>query len=137
MHRENTVLSKKNPYYISTERYMELRHFCLQYKEWKHILGQLNGWESPNDEVGGIIPGNLPADPTECQAVLRAIYSERIKMVEQCAERVEPVIAPYILKGVTEDLSYQHLYARGVPCGRRTYYQLYRKFFWLLSKERG
>ncbi len=30
MRRENAEISKRNPYYISRERYMELRHFCLQ-----------------------------------------------------------------------------------------------------------
>lgn len=137
MRRENAEISKRNPYYISRERYMELRHFCLQYKEWKHALGQLNGWEATRNDAGGIVPGNVPADPTERQAILRAYYSERMRMVEQCAEKTERVIAPYLLKAVTEDLAYQHLQAKGVPCGRQVYYTLYRKFFWLLSKERG
>ena len=38
---------------------------------------------------------------------------------------------------VTEGLSYRSLRARGCPCGSQMYYDFYRKFFWLLSIERG
>lgn len=31
-----TVLSKKSPYYISSQRFSELRYFCLQYHEFKN-----------------------------------------------------------------------------------------------------
>ena len=34
-------------------------------------------------------------------------------------------------------ISYDHLKARtGIPCCKDVYYDLYRRFFWLLSKER-
>lgn len=43
-------ISKKNPHYISKHRYYELKHFCLQYPEWKHALDILDGWgKSPDD----------------------------------------------------------------------------------------
>ena len=32
---ERAEVSKKNKYYISKHRYYELKHFCLQYKEWE------------------------------------------------------------------------------------------------------
>ena len=89
------------------------------------------------DEVGGIVKGNMPSDPTERYAILRAYYSQHIKLINDCLAMLEPAIAPYILKGVTEGLSYNQLRARGCPCGSEMYYQLYHKFFWLLSKERG
>jgi len=43
----------------------------------------------------------------------------------------------YILKAVTEGLSYTYLRTRmDIPCGKDMYYDRYRKFFWLLSQER-
>lgn len=43
----------------------------------------------------------------------------------------------YILKAVTEGLSYTYLKtALEMPCGRDAYYDRYRRFFWLLDKER-
>jgi hypothetical protein len=44
----------------------------------------------------------------------------------------------YLLKAVTEGLSYTHLKTKlDIPCGKDMYYDRYRKFFWLLSEFRG
>ena len=46
-------------------------------------------------------------------------------------------LADYIIIGVTEGCSYDILKARlDIPCCKDVYYELYRKFFWLLDKER-
>lgn len=137
MRHEKPELSKKNPYYIPRHRYYELKHFCFQYKDWKRALAMLDVWQSYGDEMGGIVKGNTPSDPTERCAVLRAYYSKRIQLVHDCLAELEPAVAPYILKGVTEGLSYNKLHARGCPCGSEMYYDIYHQFFWLLSKERG
>ena len=43
----------------------------------------------------------------------------------------------YILKAVTEGVSYDCLRTRlDMPCCKDAYYNLYRRFFWLLSMER-
>ena len=137
MRHEKPELSMKNQYHLSRHRYYELKHFCLQYEEWKKSLTLLDGWQAHGDEVGGIVKGNVPSNPTERIAILRTYYSQRMQLINDCLTELEPAIAPYILKGVTEGLSYNQLRARGCPCGSEMYYQLYHKFFWLLSKERG
>ena len=137
MGHEKPELSRKNPYHITKHRYYELKHFCLQYEDWKKALAMLDGWRAHGDEIGGIIKGNIPSNPTEQCAMLRAYYSQRIKLIDDCLALLEPAIVPYLLKGVTEGLSYNQLRARGCPCGSEMYYELYRKFFWLLSRERG
>lgn len=137
MRHEKPELSRKNPCHLSRHRYYELKHFCFQYEEWKKALSLLDGWQSHGDEAGGIVKGNLPSDTTERCALLRAYYSQRIGLINDCLTELEPAVAPYILKGVTEGLSYNQLKARGCPCGSEMYYQLYHKFFWLLSRERG
>lgn len=78
MRHEKPELSKKNPYHLSRHRYYELKHFCFQYEEWKKALTLLDGWQAHGDEVGGIVKGNMPSDPTERCAILRAYYSQRI-----------------------------------------------------------
>ena len=38
---------------------------------------------------------------------------------------------------VTEGISYDHLKARlNIPCCKDVYYELYRRFFWILSQVR-
>lgn len=38
-------LSKNNKYYISKQRYYELKHFCLQYGDWARecVIGNAHG----------------------------------------------------------------------------------------------
>ena len=39
-------ISKKNPYWIPKHRYFELKHFCLQYPDWKNEYAALLGVDS-------------------------------------------------------------------------------------------
>ena len=41
MSRTRNEISVKNKYYISKHRYLELKHFCLQYPEWKRALSYI------------------------------------------------------------------------------------------------
>ena len=44
---------------------------------------------------------------------------------------------PYILKAVTQGVSYDNLKTRwDMPCSKDKYYEFYRKFFWILSDSR-
>lgn len=131
------AVSKNNQYYISKDRYYELKHFCLQYPEWKHIYSSL----SPTRCYAGIHkcePGKGHSTPTENIAVERAAYSERISMIEKIAEETDKVFSVYILMAVTEGYTYPQLKARfNVPCGKDMFYEMYRKFFWILDKTRN
>ena len=67
----------------------------------------------------------------------RTYLTNRIKMLEDVAQATDKLIGPYILKGVTEGRSYDQLSAyKQVPCSKDTYYDLYRRFFWLLDQAR-
>lgn len=131
-------LSQKNPYYIPKERYYELKHFCFQYNDWLKALAVLNGWSTSNDIwLAGIVKNNCPASQTERIAIARSYYAKRIELISKCLEEIQPAIAPFIIKGVTDGLSYDILAAQGCPCCREYYYGEYRKFFWQLSIERN
>ena len=80
---------------------------------------------------------NAPGDLTAKYAIKRVQYAERVKMIETAAKEADDFLYPYILKAVTEGLSYPYLKTRlNIPCGRDMYYDRYRKFFWLLSEMR-
>ena len=131
-------ISTKNKYWISRHRYYELKHFCLQYPEWAKIYLTLDGFNRSNSNLDKILASTHYSDPTAKCAIARAFYSERIKLIERIAIETDSELAIYILKGVTEGLSYEYLKARlDIPCCRDTYYDRYRRFFWLLSKSRN
>ena len=128
-------LSKKNEYFVEKHRYYELKHFCLQYSDWKKEYATLDSMvRSPIGE--GIFSSTI-SDPTADCAIAKEFYYERIKLIERVAKATDETLASYILKGVTGSVSYESLRARhSIPCCKNVYYKLYRRFFWLLSKER-
>lgn len=131
-------LSEKNPYWIEKHRYYELKHFCLQYPIWKKIYGSLDGLSGRSTDFTTMIVSSTLGDPTAKIGMAKAYYSDRMKMLEQTASRTDETLGVYILNGVTEGWSYDILKARlGIPCCKDTYYELYRRFFWLLNKDRG
>lgn len=131
-------LSSKNKYWIDRHRYYELKHFCLQYPIWKSLYTEFSNPDIPLSMIERIETTNIPGDPTEKRALLRVYFAEKIDLIEKTAKQSDPYIWEYIVKGVTEGMSYTKLKSKhDIPCGRDMYYDRYRKFFWLLSKERN
>lgn len=131
-------LSIKNKYHIDKHRHYELKHFCLQYPTWKKAYVDLDNIGISLSSFERTSSSNLPGDPTAKRAIAKAQLTERIEMIERSAKEADDYLWQYILKAVTENLSYTHLKAKfDIPCGKDMYYDRYRKFFWLLSKVRG
>lgn len=131
-------ISPRNKYYIDKHRYYELKHFCLQYNEWKKAYALCNESIIFTSTLENTPSSNTPSDLTAKYAIKRATYGQRIKMIEEAAEKSDEFLYPYIMKAVTEGLSYTYLKTRlEMPCSRDTYYDRYRRFFWLLSQERN
>ncbi len=131
-------LSERNPYWINKHRYYELKHFCLQYRFWKKALASLDGFGKNASLFVRLAGSDEVADPTARCAEARAFYSGKIDMLEKIAEETDRELGKYILTGVTEGIPYDRLKAKlDIPCGKELYYNLYRRFFWLLSKARG
>ncbi len=130
-------LVESNKYWISKHRYYELKHYCLQYPIWKKAYVAFDDPIISTTMIEKIPTSNMPGDPTGKRAVMKAYYKEKIKLLEDVAKDADPYLHKYILKAVTEELSYNYLRSKlDIPCGRDMYYNRYRKFFWLLSKER-
>ena len=128
--RVRIKISKSNPYYISPHRYLELRHFCLQYDEWKKRLAEIV--ELPSESYL-----YLERDVTGNVASLRAELKKRIELVEWCAKNADAFIGGYILEAVTKDLSYNTLWTKyRIPASKDLYFNRYHKFFWLLDSRR-
>lgn len=130
-------LSLTNKYWIDKHRHYELKHFCLQYPSWKKEYDIL-GIPSIGSSIMNKLPsGSTHGDPTARYAMRKAYYSERIKLIEETAMAADAYLYNYILKAVTEGLSYTYLKTRlKIPCGKDMYYDRYRRFFWLLSESR-
>lgn len=130
-------LSKKNKYWIGKHRFLELRHYCLQYPDWQRVLidigyGRVSYIVSDTRKIRDLY------DETQRVGIIRAEYSRNIDLIERVAKETDDQLWDYILKAVTKDLSYTYLETvMHIPCSRGTYFDRYRKFFWLLDKEKG
>lgn len=130
-------LSKKNKYWIPKNRFYELKYFCLQYPLWKYAYEQLDGLYICSYDLSNVSKSNLPGDPIGNCVEERTRYFERMHAVERAAVEADPYLASYILKAVTEGHSFTYLKSRlEIPCSRDTYYDRYRRFFWLLDQSR-
>lgn len=139
---ERPEVTKKNKYWIDRHRYYELKHFCLQYPLWKRRLNHLREDTSLGGDYFDRIaktgkPAVFDSRPVEVATLQYLLYKGHVDMVERIARKLDPVIGDYILKGVTEGRPYEYLRTNyNIPCNRFDYYDLYRKFFYYLSKER-
>lgn len=127
-------ISKNNPYYISKHRYYELKHFCLQYKDFKRIYNDLC-----EKIPGGIVLQNGLTNDFKINKKLyiREKYLNKINLIEECSQLTDEILGPYILKGVTENLTYSYFKMNSnIPCCRDIYYEHYRKFFFILSHKK-
>lgn len=130
-------LSENSRYFITRHRYYELKHFCLQYPHWQKQYILLSGYGRKPELYPRVNHSNID-DPTARIAEEKAYYSNRMDTVKKAATETDEILGDYILKAVTEGLSYDVLKLRlNIPCGKDTYYDLYRRFFWLLDKRRG
>lgn len=131
-------VSTKNKYWIDKHRHYELKHFCLQYPIWKRTYAALSDLGLSLSKINRESSSNIPGDPTAKCAIKRAYYLERINLIEDIAMEADPDLYGYILKAVTEELSFTYLKTKlNIPCGRDMYYDRYRRFFWLLSEARN
>lgn len=131
-------ISEKSKYWIDRHRHYELKHFCLQYPAWKKSYYAYNELCISSSSFERVPSSNIPSDLTAKYAMLRAQYAEKINLIERAALEADEDLYLYILKAVTEGLSYTYLKTvHGIPCSRDTYYDRYRRFFWLLNKSRN
>lgn len=130
-------LSEKNRYWLPKHRFYELQHFCLQYPEWEKMYKTLDEAPLHSSMCKSIPVQSGFSDPTSRFAEVRIYYWERIEMVRRTARRAAEDLDSYLLKAVTEGLSYEVLNVQSrIPCCKSVWYTLYRRFFWLLDKER-
>lgn len=131
-------LSKKNKYWIPKHRYYELKHFVMQYNEWREKLEEIDSFVRATQN-GGVQIWDMP-DPVSKAAELRDRYNKNIEICNKAMMDTYPedfFIGNCILIAVINNNSYEQIRAKyPIPCGKDMYYELYHKFFYLLDAAR-
>lgn len=130
-------LSTSNKWWLPKYRYLELRYFALQYPEWKRRYSELeNGVVSVSTDILRVNASKV-ADRTAEIAMRRKTLSDYMQMVEQAAVEADSELYGYILKAVTENLTFGCMKALyDIPCERDMFYDRRRKFYWVLDRVR-
>lgn len=110
--------NQKVSFYLSKNRYLELKYFCKQYEYWQYLV------TNPDK-----IPNNICEDDLK-----NAIY-----MVEKTAYSTNCEFVPMLLHKVTRGGSYESLVEKYPidPPSKEEFVDAYKKFFYFLSKEKG
>lgn len=133
------TLSEKNPYYISTEKKLELVHFCRQYPEWREeYIGIVHSGATRSlaTDVVKVLRGRSPR-PTEGLMLRVVRLAELMDMVDNAAMEAAPGFIGAIRQGAIYGKSYDQLNAIApMPVSRAEYYKALRKFYWILAQKR-
>ena len=120
-------------YGISKNRYDELKAFCLQYEEKKSKINR--GVGAVNYD--GMPKGNYKENSLEAQAIKNVMYQKDCEMIEQAAIAASAEVYQYIIKSVTNDLSYRFIEydekLGKIPMGKTEFYSIRRKFYHFLD----
>ena len=129
-------ISSRNPYSIEKEKYYELKHFCLQYPSWRKERTRLINQSRDYQLKEHVSQSNI-ANPTEAITLKISDLSDKIELVENTAKEADCKIGQYVLLVVTGVATYQYLKTRmQIPFSRDAFYEVYRRFFWLLAQKR-
>ena len=133
--RVRNVVSRDDKYYISRNRYLELRYFCLQYNEWKLKSGKPLLSSGSVIKIGG--SGSEFIDKTGNMAAEMGDANCYISLILKAAEKADKSLSKYLFIGVTQGLSFETMKTLyDIPCEKEIYIDRYRKFFWVLDKLR-
>lgn len=99
---------------LSKERFYTLYYFALQYPAWK--------------KRRAIVAGKDTAEESELR--------ECMEIIEETCEETDPSLYPYLLRGVTEGITYQSLRSRyDMPCGVNRFGRIRTDFYCRLSEK--
>lgn len=126
-------LSKRNKWWIPKDRYYELLYFVRQYSFYKRQIDEII-WATSHQDV---YDPNYISDPTFEKASKIEMYQNYVNLIETAAREADSDIWEYIVKGVAYNRNYTYLNTiLGMPACRDTYYDRYRKFFYILNLSR-
>lgn len=136
--KQRAKISEDNKYYISKHRYYELLHFCRQYDEFVTEKRKIMDSLVKAINYNWTKLGNDPCDHTSDSGIKLQELNRKMEMIEQCAMKTDPSIYQFIIFAVTKGYGYVYLKETlNIPCGKNYFYENYRKFFWLLDKEKN
>lgn len=132
------MLGDSKKWHINPYRYRELYYKCLQYPELKRQAEDLtNSLKAVS--MDGLPKGSGNGDPTQTAAMKLMEINSKLEPIETALHEVcDDELYPFMLYNVAHEIPYDQLcfyFAAMVPMGRQKFYQVRRRFFYVLDKK--
>jgi len=124
-------LSKKNEYWIPKFRYLELKNWVRQYRDWTR---QLNEAPYLKSKIARGEKSSNFSDPTAEMAMKLEKPAKSKQMVDDICKEVYPKDPELLRVCLTGGFSYDSW--GDMPVSRSEWYKMCRKFFYILDKRR-
>ena len=136
MGKKYRLLSDKNKYSLPKEDYLTSIHYSLRYPLWVEELrtaaDTVEAIRYDKDKVQTSISGST----TEDVAIRMSELQNKIDLVDETiSEAAGSILAPYLRYSVCHGLTYEQCCAKGLCYGRRQFYEMRRRYIYLLSRK--
>lgn len=134
MARRNSYRGK---YKMTKEQYLAAKYYALRYHEWQQEYKALT------DTARAITYSDMPkgslstVSPVEEAAIKCQSISDKIRLIEDTAAEAGGDLSQYLIKAVTNsDITFHQMKVlTDMPCGRDLFYNMVRRFYFLLSQK--
>lgn len=126
---------KKNKYKMPKHTFYTVYHYVLNYKSWKDEADALLGVKGM--EYDGMPHGTSTGNPTESLAIKYGYLIDKCNVIEETAKECAGELYKWLLMDVTnEGITYLTLQMRhDIPISRDKYYEMRRRFYYLMAKK--
>lgn len=129
--------SKNSDYCIPKEDYLTAIHYALRYPLWKEEVDCMADTSKAITYDKDKVQASSEYDST-FEAAVRISDSypmSRIRMIDNIITLVSDGMDYYLRLGVCYGLTFDQLKGKGMPCERKMYYSMRRRFYFELSKK--
>ena len=132
---KHRVLSEKNDYYLPKEDYLTAIHYALRYPM---MLAELNDARDTSTAIRydkDKVQTSPNGDMILNAAVRASELSNKIKLIEDVIAICANGLDTYLKWGVCYGLTFEQLKGKEMPLERTAYYNMRRKFYYILSQK--
>ena len=121
---------------LTPREYKYVRAFCQRYKEWLKMIATCDASKGIRYDLVRV-QTSAGESSTETLGIKRASLQAKVDIINDAVSSVteSEALQRFILLGITEPMSYERLYALGMPCGRTLYHQLRRQALFLIAEK--
>lgn len=120
---------------LEKHEFYAVYHYAQQYESLLSKRAELKNTLIRAVEYDGMPHSKDPGDPTGRNAAKIAELDAKISAIEESAAEAGGDLQEWLLYGVTHETSYEYLRVKGIPCGKNIYYDMRRKFYYLLAQK--